>query len=781
MITEKRWYLSSLLCLIIWLGHKLYLRRNRPPRPPEYPENSLRLVPEAFLGGFILLGLSDIVFRQFGFFAGPGLRTSVLYGGGLMVFAAYLWRKGPWTQDVLSSFFSIPVLIFLQLMIGAAFLQYADGRFPANDDHLSFIYRLHLLAKYFPQVPFYSTDWNTGYVARDFLPSGALNIYFAGLPFMPWFKDLTVYQNITAYTYLLAFLFIILAPWAAYFAAKLCGADGPSSVLAAILSFGPSSGFFEWLLQYGTLGFCFSSVIFSLTLALSYRLAIKDEAPRWFHVGALLGSATMCIFWSLSVAALFPAALLALLSIKHTFARQRRRQVMVFVILFALLNAPWIYVFCHESEVFNFLTSGSSISGAKVKSWERVSPDDTAPAASLEQAKIASKINTTKSNPALSDAPKWSFASLIKKLRESLLKFNPLLLLFFLPGLTMLPDPKLRRVIAATVLWLFLLAAIGEQFKPQLELKRMAIIAAFLLCIPAAVALTTLLRSFEKLWRSPRLLCLCPMRPWFAYSKFIAGVLGSVIIWGSLFLSPLSISATYLNRSWQHFTLSSPLLKTLSQAIKEHGGSGRTFIMGFILHELGSSSFAAQDGGHVSLLTSLSGKPMYGMDYYHRYWTASDPIPPSYLRRGKQGIEEFLDLINATATITFTSNWTNYCRANKNYEEVFKDGRWHMFIRKTENPSYFMQGQGKLEYTDREIKVYPESEEVVIKFRYIPTLRVNEPTLATLHPVPVYQQPISREAVFQVSYIGMKVKPEVIERKIPITIKYSVLALGAGG
>jgi len=86
----------------------------------------------------------------------------------------------------------ITLLIATQALIAGVFISYADGRLLFSDDHPSFLYRLQLLMDEFPSIPFYNTEWNAGYSAREFFPSGVLNVFFLSAPILYFFGDIRI-------------------------------------------------------------------------------------------------------------------------------------------------------------------------------------------------------------------------------------------------------------------------------------------------------------------------------------------------------------------------------------------------------------------------------------------------------------------------------------------------------------------------------------------------------------------------------------------------------------
>lgn len=658
---------------------------------------------EVFLFAYALLLWSDFIYRDYTYFLEPVYRGYVLLFGGV---AWCFWRLRSRISPAL-------LLLLVQVTIAVLFLKFSAGRALFSDDHPSFLYRLEMLREHLPFIPFYNTDWNAGYSAREFFPSGILNLFVLSSPLLALLPPLSEVEHIHYYNYVISFAFILLLPWFTYLAARVMNLTPSASAVAALLALGPSMGYFEFLLKYGTLGFSTSATLVPLTLVLAMRLGLEREEPSWWLVPGLLIVASLCLTWTLSFVAFLPAVAYGLYLLFGSFRRERWVKLGCFTLAFLILNGPWILVFIEESRVGSFLV-GSSLPGkSSHSSW-----------------------------PGLGE-----IVQTLKEFRPSLSKVNPLLFFGFLPGLFCLPRGRSRNILGASVIWLALVASLGDLFKPQLELKRMIIPASFLMCLPAAAWLSALFERYqeEKSWKT--------------------GIW--ILASGSIMLTPLTVGASYLNRSDERFIFAPKELFTLTEALQEHTGPGRVAFLGFILQELGADTYASQNGGHIAPLAMFSGKELYASHYYHRYWTSVDPIPEAYRKKGEEGIEEFLDLINAQSVITHSRAWLKYCRERPQYEQVFQTGRFRLWRRNRESLSAFLKGAGVVGRISGGLEVQPQSEELVLKYRFLPKLRTSPEV--EIFPVFAFDEDVGRDLSRRVEYIGLKVPPELIGQTIEIT------------
>lgn len=655
---------------------------------------------------------SSYVYGQDVFFPGPAVRYQIAALGGAAVCAAALSGRRGWRAPFLW-------LCAVQAALSLLFLDYVDGRLIFNDDHPSFLYRLQLLQKYFPHVHFFNADWNAGYMSNEFYATGMMGVFYLVWPVLARLPDLSRIEHAHLYNYIFPYLFIWLVPWSVWVAGKVLGFSAGGRFWSALLALAPSLGFFEWLLKFGTLGFSLSAGLFPLVFALALRVAFWDQPPGWRHIFGLLAAASLCFQWTPMAVVFLPAAVCALASPRRTFGPGRGFKILCFCLMFALLNGPWILQFARTFNVRAFAAA------------------DVLPGA--EAAKAEAETG------ALEEAVKLARGG-IRHLRRLLVPVNPLLLLLAVPGLGVLTGER-RRLAAATFIWALTLAAWGDSFKPQFEFRRMVVPAFFLAALLVGALLHSWLVSAAATLRAADRTV--RRRAWAGVCiGVLAGVAAAV---------PLAAARAYTNRTGFRFGFAPPELEGLSRAISLHGGSGRTFFSGFILHELGAAAYDTQDGGHVAPLAALSGRELYASHYYHRYWNHVDPIPRAYLDRGEAGIEEFLDLVNATAVVSFKREWSRYFRGRRWYREVFQQGRFRLFVRERDAGGWVLKGRGSVSRVPLGIRIAAEEREVVVKYRYFPELRVRPGGAeAEIFPYFVFDEDRGAGARQPVHFIGVR-------------------------
>lgn len=701
------------------------------------------LIPEVFLGCVVLLIASDYTERRFIYCFSPGKFVLVAGCAALLLLVSVIRRIN--LEKAVPRSFSLPLLIAVQFVLAALFLKATGGRMLFNDDHPSFIYRLALLREHFPRVPFYNTDWNAGYIATEFLSTGSLGVYLISLPLTLLFPRLISLDGVSGYTLLIPYLFIFVIPLSLYAACRLIGSSRRAAAISALCGLAPTFTFFEYLLKFGTIGFLASVGIAPLLLAAVVRLALSERIPSYRDALLFVVLFMLCLSWPLSAVAFVPSALLGLFYLKNLLAPERRGKIALALLILAAVEAPFIIHILHarERSIGNFLSA------------------DTLPGSHSTILQIKKHGARTNAGAAAAQSKITQRAAVsFRNLQQELVKVNPLLLLFFIPGLGAIKDRRARLALLSTVILLFLLAACGDQFKPQLELRRMSIPAAFFMALAAGAAAANLL---DRLLRNAAEASSWPRR--------LSSAAAAALLLGSIALSPLSAAAAYRNRTIENYDLVPPIVAGLSQAISQYGGDGRIFLLGFILHDLGSQPNTAHTGGHVAPLPVMTGKPLYASHYYHSRWSAVEPVPEQFRKRGSAGIEEFLDLMNATAVVTFRRRWTDYCSREPGYKLLFHEGKFHLWQRPAPAGGYFLKGSGTIKTEADQLLVKPDTEETVIKFRWFPSLRALPHAGVEMFPVTVFNEELGGSSTRSVQFIGLRAAAEVIQQGNGISIR----------
>lgn len=677
----------------------------------------------------ILYLFTDLPQRKFSYYAERFVCIDIFV---LAVLAYFVSRCFVSAHVYLRSIFNLRNVIIIQLALLLVYYQIANGKILFCDDHPSFLYRLYLLKTHFPYLPFYNTDWNAGYNAREFFPSGVLNIFSLLSPFIYMIAKFDNLENLSWYSMVPFIIMVIISPLSTYLSGRLFCMSRASSALAAILVLYPSSLLFEWLFKYGTLGFVTSCVLMPLVFGLIFRIVFLKSEQSWWHLCALLVVSSLVLFWTLSVVVFLPIVILVIARLiseyrkgkilKRMAIRKRILKLLVFGLVFFAINIPWILIFVKESRVVDFVKR-SSLPGVVTSS-------------DMVRDGVLAKIIHS-----------------LGKINESLIKINPLILFLFIPSLIKLPRTRIRRdcylMLVITVIWLFCLAIIGEGIKPQLELKRMVLVASVLMCIPVANTI-----------RSVLLQSLCSFK-----RRYV--IIGA-FLYSMIAFVPIKLAESLVNKAPDKYRFADHTVADLVDTIKANADSGRVFFSGFLLHELNSSSVEVQDGGHVAPLAMLIDSQLYASDFYHAKWAHADPVPSDYRSRGEDGIEEFLDLVNATLVIAHLQEWKDYFTKTPGYERVKveneKRGRFYVFKRKRATNNYFMEGSGLVKRATDGLEVLPKSEKIILKYRYQPNLKV-EADNVELFPVPVFRENMGGEVTSEVRYIGLKLTAAIDQNK----------------
>ncbi|MCB9029946.1 MAG: hypothetical protein H6619_02765 [Deltaproteobacteria bacterium] len=576
------------------------------------------------------------------------------------LFALYFVKK-----KILSAFTAFAFISII--LLPTFFFQEAAGRLLFSDDHATFLYRLSLLKDNFPAIPFYNPLWNAGFDARDFFATGALNIFLLFSPIIYAFELTSVYNII------IALILFVLVPGATWYAAKLDKASHLSRAVAGLLTLTTSLLWYRWALKYGTMGFITSLSLIPLNLMLVGKLLSEEKSDFVAKDAILFGiTFTLMLLWSASGLVFVPAIGLGLYYFKIAWAK---RSVPYLLVALLAVNLSWITVFFTASKIGSFLVS------------ESTEFPDQANAEKTSHVQGEKKLFKMRKQD-------LSAENAIKHLREQAASANPLLLLLGLPGLFLIRNRSSKRVYLATAAWLFVCGAILYPLKPQLELDRMLLMLLLCLAIPTAYSIEHILKGESKF-------------------HLILGL----IVCGFLFAAPLSVSSIVRNRTLDKYNFATPLVENLTNAIVENSdGAGRTFFTGFVLQDI--------SGGHAGPLSYFTNVPLYACDFAHKHWWYTDVIPDSYRTRGDAGIDEYLNLANATSVIAHEKPWREYLESRPDaFEKVWSYENFALFKRKNYQGNYFMEGAGEIiNQTNNAITLKVAQDSAIIKFTYFPFL-----------------------------------------------------------
>lgn len=747
ILTPLTWKLAAALASVLYAVPFCLnrLRRTSDGSTAEWTRRDLHPLP--FVAALLVLVFTDFPERRTAFH----LARIVFAGTGAMATLVFLLFRNRAEQSSGSRALTVALFI-VQAVLTAGFLKEADGRLLWSDDHPSFLYRLILLRDHFPFIPFYNPSWNAGYSAREVYPTGALNLYLLGYPFVHWLGDISNFQKAAIYNDLIPYILLFVVPWSLYFAARSLRLTAFDATIAALLAMGPTMSLFEFALRYGTLPFVISSALVPLFLALLARVAFDDEHPRVALIAVTVLVGFLCCTWHLIVLSFVPAGAVLLFRFGHLRRGGRLKAIFSIGVLIALLSAPSLVTIAQESQLFD-LTKRNSLPGSS----NEVSTVQAAKQKEDTEARRQRDGAASEAPPPLS----------LRELRASFAllaaKANPLFVVLCFPALFAFPRGPKRQILGFSIAWLVTVSVLGQHFKPQFELHRFFLTACFVSAVPIAFYIGKLLSECRRALR--------PEKALLTRAGAMA-VLCSFVVLGSAATIPHTLMQVYTNNTIERFRFAPPETREFLDALRKNSGTGRTFFTGFILHDFGTANYKAQDGGHIAPLAAFAGIPMYASQYYHTVWSTVDPIPKSYLDRDDAGIEEFLDLVNATSVVTFKREWTSYCQAKARYHEVWHEGRFHLFTRDTDKGSYFLEGSGEVSSAAEGIQIVPTSTDSVLKFRWFPKLRTSAPEDALIEPVPVFKEEIGGERQQQVSFIRLKVSPEVVANRRAIRIGY---------
>lgn len=589
----------------------------------------------------------------------------------------YNFFQGPLIRGEILLFSAIALVWFIPLrqrlsamvalgaiLIGASsFLIASHGRTLFSDDHATFIYRLSLLKDNFPDIPHYYPLWNAGLDARDFFATGALNIFLLASPLVYFYRVWDVYNAIVALV-----LFGLL-PISVYYAARVECLSRRAASVAVILSLTSGLIWYRWGLKYGTLGFITTAAILPAVLALAFKIVDPSRNIKRAEAVIFVAASSLMLFWTPSALVLVPVFCYGIMYCRSVFAQ---KYIIWIVAGLLALNIPWMALFWSASNVGNFLKAE--------KPSHEVSTEETGP--QTEQVAFRHRRSG------------FDLSKSLKVIRETAVSTNPLLWVWLIPGIFLLSTHS-RRLFCVEAVWLIFLGSVLVPIKPQLEFDRMLLMLCLVGTIPCAAALDRYFEGTEK-WAT----------------RLLPALSGGFLLCG-----PFVGGSVILNRSVEQYYFADTIVPDLAASIEQNAENGRALFAGFVLHEF--------SGGHIAPLTILSKTPLIASSPFHNLWRYTDAIPESFRERGKEGIDEFLDLMNVSLVVAHERTWRDYFLGRpEDFEVIWKEKGVLLFQRKKFVSSWFLSGQGEvLEQDSSGVTIRLHSAEALLKFRFFPFLK----------------------------------------------------------
>jgi hypothetical protein len=388
---------------------------------------------------FVLTGTPILFGPERLAFLRPAL-GAVLVVGGFLAVARRATRpavpaagRRPVTRAASRTALALVPLLAVQALLVARFVHAVSGQLVFSDDHGSFLYRYHMLARAFPRLVSYDPWWNAGVVDDSAVGGGAAGVFLLTWPI----THLVPLE--AAYVWFVPVVAILAAPWSLFAAIRLLGLSRGAALAGGLLALAPEEHGFVWLLERGTLPAMLAAALVPLAFALAWRVLVLGDR-RWATIAGLAVVANLGSFWMLFPLMVAPGLVAAGLA-----GRVKARGLAVAAAVGAVLllvNAGWILDFLQTREVGRLVQAAPSSQLGPPAIWGRLV--DVVP-----------------------------------------MTENPVGLVLGLAGLGLL-SRRLRTPYAAMLAALALAAAIGPEVFPRLELLRLVIPLGFSLIPPAA-------------------------------------------------------------------------------------------------------------------------------------------------------------------------------------------------------------------------------------------------------------------------------------------------------
>lgn len=470
---------------------------------------------------FIILLFSNTLNKPYNLIQGPIIKGEIILFS-VIIFSFFKNLKFFYFLLLLSPIFLFSIF-FYESQLGLVW----------SDDNPTFIYRLELLKRFFPNIPFFYTGWNAGLDARDFFATGALNVFLLSYPLVK-FLDLSKYYNI-----ILSYLLFFLLPLFTIISCKILKKDWTFISIATALSMTTNLFWYRWALKYGTLGFITSSCLVPIVFTLSQKLLSKDENLSKNEAWALVLSTSLMLLWSPTGLVFIPCIIYAMLFLLRILKKKYCKRIILGLFL---INLPWICIFWSASNVSNFLV--------------------------MDKATNQTIVQEKQNNFKTSNQQKITLQKTLKNFRDTFTAMNPLITLFAMIGICFLPI-SYKKLFLITSIWLFFLGTMIAQIKPQMEFDRMLLIWGILSVIPTTACIYNLLKT-----------------------ESLKNKIASSIMLGTLVASIFSAGSIFKNRTLEIYYHQNDSIKSLISFLKNYPSKGRILFSGFVLHHFGEGHIA---------------------------------------------------------------------------------------------------------------------------------------------------------------------------------------------
>lgn len=249
-------------------------------------------------------------------------------------------RKVPWWRWGLGL-----VLVGGIAWCGSNMWELTGGEPIYQDDHPSFMQRLHVFGQTFPQVLYYDSMWNAGGAQSYLVSSGTAA---PGILAWPLWRFFPVHE---VYTLGLMWLYLIVVPACILLATRLMGGGWTACLAAGALALGATRVVFRWQFQFGTLGFSVAMPFLVLAIACLYRLLYKEDT-RWWVSALLVLSGYLYLCWPAGVVfAALPMVLVGLGGIRGLTNYKVLGRLLACMLALALLMSPYLFAVLNHSKV----------------------------------------------------------------------------------------------------------------------------------------------------------------------------------------------------------------------------------------------------------------------------------------------------------------------------------------------------------------------------------------------------------------------------------------------
>lgn len=637
---------------------------------------ALPWVSAAFLAVLLAATLTTFTHhREFHFLRWPFIATPLRYNlfsrkfqflAATAIFTALLGfvRRRKWIDVFLPL-----LLVACEIACGTAMYLQTGGGTIYSDDHPSFLFRIEEFWRSYPWRENYVTFWNAGVVNNVLASSGT-----AGYAWLTAPLRLFLHSAHACQPWGMVFVHALVIPWSMAWALRANGRSWRCAWVGALLALFANRAFFLWTFSYGTMGAGVAFAFVPIAFLFLHAVAERGDTSVRTLAGLVLSLFFACA-WPPMWFAVALAGLAAATSWRRwTSSRRIFASLCVAAACALFLLLPTLVAVARAKELVSYTTEGSLRT-------------------SFPWAKHLANVRI------------W--------LADLLIKVHPLVLVFGLGGLWILPERAMRRWLAMVTIGLLLVFSLGPWFAPRMQMFRLVIALGTVAAVPAALWTDRLL--------SERRAALVPVQ----------GALLALLLVGLPNAYDL-----YHGRGSSPFQPMRGFVPEFVSWIRRNVPEGHRLLFA-------ARAYHYYGKGHVAYLPMLTGREMMSCDYYEFPVGMFDPEYPRAAFHGTpQELHGFLVRHGVSHVVARCDEDAAPYRGHPDlFREVpeFADGaKWGRFrmFEVADSPGIVTEGDAKAtaDFNRIDVEFAPGCERAILAYNWQERMAVDAPATIAPHP-----------------------------------------------